>query len=33
MRGRLQRQRDRSHVRAKGPAMQTSMSAGEIDLF
>jgi methyl-accepting chemotaxis protein len=33
MRGRLQRQRDRSHVRARGPAMQTSMSAGEIDLF
>ncbi|MGH8214774.1 MAG: methyl-accepting chemotaxis protein [Rhodanobacteraceae bacterium] len=33
MRGRLQRQRDRARVRAKGPAMQTSMSAGEIDLF
>jgi methyl-accepting chemotaxis protein len=33
MRGRLQRQRDRSQVRAKGPAMQTSMSAGDIDLF
>lgn len=33
MRDRLQLQRERSRLRAKGPAMQTSMSAGEIDLF
>ncbi len=33
MRGRLQRQRERARLRGRGPAMQTSMSAGEIDLF
>jgi methyl-accepting chemotaxis protein len=33
MRDRLQLQRERARLRAKGPAMQTSMSAGEIDLF
>ncbi|HJP99044.1 MAG TPA: methyl-accepting chemotaxis protein [Rhodanobacteraceae bacterium] len=33
MRDRLQLQRERARVRAKGPAMQISMSAGEIDLF
>lgn len=33
MRERLQLQRERARLRAKGPAMQTSMSAGEIDLF
>ncbi|HET9819567.1 MAG TPA: methyl-accepting chemotaxis protein [Rhodanobacteraceae bacterium] len=33
MRGRLQLQRERARLRSKGPALQTSMSAGEIDLF
>lgn len=33
MRGRLQMQRERARLRSKGPALQTSMSAGEIDLF
>jgi methyl-accepting chemotaxis protein len=33
MRDRLQLQRERARLRAKGPAMQTSMRAGEIDLF
>lgn len=33
MRGRLQLQRERARLRGKGPALQTSMSAGEIDLF
>lgn len=33
MRSRLQLQRERARLRNKGPALQTSMSAGEIDLF
>ena len=33
MRARLQLQRERARLRGKGPALQTSMSAGEIDLF
>ncbi len=33
MRERLQLQRERARLRGKGPALQTSMSAGEIDLF
>lgn len=33
MRGRLQLQRERARLRGRGPALQTSMSAGEIDLF
>ncbi|NII09234.1 methyl-accepting chemotaxis protein [Oleiagrimonas sp. C23AA] len=33
MRDRLNMQRERSRLRDKGPALQTSMSAGEIDLF
>ncbi|MBN8735125.1 MAG: methyl-accepting chemotaxis protein [Xanthomonadales bacterium] len=33
MRARLQLQRERGRLRGRGPALQTSMSAGEIDLF
>ncbi|GAP65274.1 methyl-accepting chemotaxis protein [Mizugakiibacter sediminis] len=33
LRERLHQQRERARARQKGPALQTSMSAGEIDLF
>jgi methyl-accepting chemotaxis protein len=33
VRSRLADQRERARLRSRGPALQTSMSAGEIDLF
>jgi methyl-accepting chemotaxis protein len=33
MRGRLAEQREKARLRSRGPALQTSMTAGDIDLF
>ena len=33
MRARLAEQREKARLRSRGPALQTSMSAGDIDLF